>query len=216
MPSLGGAASVPNSCSVRCTGAMIGSPFESLSRSTETPPECWHDERACGRRAAGAMTDLDGECEHGLTGLTCSICASRGRRAAEHEPLKNNSDPPQAAPSPAVVWVTRIGQCFHADPACPALRSGQELAARRGRHYSTPEIRRISPVVAVAERRMVPCSRCIVIDRTKEPSRHKPGAPSAPNDNFCLGCLRRLRRGALRCPTCGNASIEFVQRHETP
>lgn len=165
----------------------------------------------------GAMTDLDAECEHGLTGLTCSICASRRRRAAEHKPPKNRPDSPQATPPFAVVWGTRSGQCFHADPACPALRSGQELAARRGRHFSTPEIVRMSPVVAVVERRMVPCSRCIVIDRTKKPSRRpKAGAPSAPNDNFCLGCLRRLRRGALDCPTCGNASVEFVQRYETP
>lgn len=76
--------------------------------------------------------------------VTCVICAS-SKRAAGPKPAKTNARPPcKTPPTLMEVWVTGSGQCFHADPACTALISGQELAARRGRHYSTPEIRFVS------------------------------------------------------------------------
>lgn len=155
----------------------------------------------------------DSECRHGLLPVTCSICQQASR--VSEGPIKGRRPRDVAKSSPiSDVWVSGSGQCYHADRECPAFRSGQELAARRGRHFSVPEAEQLS--LGSAMETLVPCSRCIDFSKGFRHMTRKGLRPTQASDNFCLKCLRGLRLKALECPTCGNASVYAVQLYETP
>lgn len=193
--------------------------FEACGAAGGLAADCVRQPRCGPEYEVMRHMDPDPECRHGLTAITCSLCAGR-RRAVEASIVKKAVPPPPGteATNHTEVWITGSGQCFHTDPACPALMSGQELSARRGRHYSTPEVQRVTPEHAVGTRGMAPCSRCFDLlgrGATTTP-KAKRATPRTPNDNFCLRCLRRLQRSELECPSCGSASVDFVQRYEAP